>query len=664
MNVELPDGTILEDVPEGTTREQLRTKLKASGYDVSKLGPEEATPTRTALPKSAAPAAEKPGLIERHPLTRSLRAYGKFAGDTIVGLGKGTQDLVNASGLNQQFAPEGSELAAAPTDAPAERTAALDQMYQEAGPGASIGKVTTELAATGGPAGKAAQAAMGVVKGSGVLSKALRAAAGAGTAGGVGGALVAPREGETRADNAKQGAALGLVLAPVPALTRTLGRGVKDLVAPFTASGQDSIVGNAMRRFATNPDAARAGLGSASEVIPGSAPTAVTASGDEGLAALSRAMQNASPEYAANLSARQTAQNQARTAALEDIAGNTGKLNLAKKARDQLTSPMREQVLREAGSVQSDDLLRQIDRQIANPENAGKLAQQALNEFRGRIAQFSQDGAIDARALYAIRKDINDVLGGKLQGEAGNIRYASGQLTGVKGLIDDALDQASRRVPTSTGTGLSTAVRQGEVGPLTGGVTAQSAKPTWRGYLETYAKESIPIRQMEKLEEVMKAVQTGTVDSQGGLVLSAAKLNNLLKNQSSELIEELSPKQLDVLRRVQADLNATQLANNAGRAVGSNTVQNLSQNQLLTGVLGSRLGGSTPITSTLGRALQIPYGTANQQIRERLGQALLDPKIAARLLSQKKGDPAAEAEMLARILRNSGAAAGTAANDF
>jgi hypothetical protein len=535
-------------------------------------------------------------------------------------------------------------------------------MYADAGAGKYLGKLTAEAGAVGGPAGKAAQAATGLIKGSGVLPKALRAVTGAGTAGGVSGAIVAPGEGETRLGNAGQGAAMGVLLSPVPAIATTGGRLVKDLVAPFTAKGQSSILSNTLRRFAADPDAARANLSNASEIIPGSAPTTATAAGDDGLAALSRAMQNANPEFAANLSARQTAQNQARTAALEDIAGNTGKIAIATKARDQLTAPMREEVLDAAGKVPSEGILSSIDGMLANPNNAGKLSQQALNEFRGRIAQFSKDGEIDARALYAIRKDINDVLGGKLQGEAGNIRYASGQLSGVKGLIDDAIDQASRA--TSTSTALSTAVRPGQVGPVTGGVTNASPRPTWRGYLDTYAKESVPINQMEKLEEVMKAIQTGTVDSQGGMVLSAAKLNNLLKNQGSDLMKDLSPKQLDVLRRVQADLNATQLANNSGRAVGSNTVQNLSQNQLLTRALGTRLGGSTPVTATLGRLMQIPYGTANQQIQEKLGQALLDPKIAAQLLSQKGRDPAKEAEMIARILRNSGAVAGTTANDY
>lgn len=502
-----------------------------------------------------------------------------------------------------------------------------------------LGKTGAEIAGTGG-VGNLAAAPLRAAGLNG-LATAVRTGGAAGPnmltrvlGGGINGGLTA---GLIDPSAAGLGAGIGAALPPSLKIVGAAGNALGSMVRPFTAGGQNRIVGDTLREFATDPAAAQAALASAREVVPGSAPIAATAAGDDGIAALSRAMQNASPEYASNLAARQTAQNQARTAALEDIAGNTGKIDIARKARDALTGPMREEVLDAAGKVPSDQILSSIDRLISNPSNAGKLSQQALNEFKGRIAQFSQDGEIDARALYAIRKDINDVLQGKLQGEAGNIKYAAGQLGSIKGLIDDAIDQASRGA-ASTGTGLSTVVRQGQVGPATGGVTSASARPTWRGYLDTYAKESIPIDQMKQLDKILKDVQTGTVDSQGGLVLSAAKLNNLLKNKGSDLMKELSPEQLDVLRRIQADLNAGQIASNTGRAVGSNTVQNLAQNQLLQGALGRTVGGSTAATSTLGRLLQLPYGAANKQIQERLGNALLNPQEGARLLQQPENN--------------------------
>jgi len=412
-------------------------------------------------------------------------------------------------------------------------------------------------------------------------------------------------------------------LTTVPAAAAAVGKVANTagaLLRPFTASGQERIVGNVLREFATDPAAARAALQRTQQIVPGSAPTAATASGDAGIAAVTRSMEGASPSFAAEMAARQTAQNQARTAALEGIAGNTGKLDLAKQARNAATGPMREEALNAAGKVPAQGILQRIDDLITDPNNAGQLSQQALSQFRSRIANFSKDGAIDARALYAIRKDINDVLGGKLQGEAGNLRYASSQLSGVKGFIDDAIDQASRSMPANA------------IGPTTRGA------PNWKGYLQKYADESIPINQMEKLEEVLKSIQTGTVDSQGGAIISAAKLNNILKNQGSELGKKLSTSQLQVLRNIQADLNASQIAANVGKAGRSDTFQNFAQNQLLESSLGRSIGGSTAASSTLGRLLQLPYGTANKQIQERLGNSLLNPQEAASLLAEPGGN--------------------------
>lgn len=442
--------------------------------------------------------------------------------------------------------------------------------------------------------------------------------------------------------SAGTGAAIG---AALPAGLKVAGMGANAVAAtvrPFFAKGQDRIAGNTLREFAASPKDALTQLLKSGETISGSMPTTAMAAGDDGLAALSRAMQNADPRFASELAARQTAQNQARTAALESMAGNTGKLDIAKTARDTLTSPMREGVLDSAGKVPSDGVLSSIDSLIAMPDNAGKLAQQALNEFRGRIAQFSKDGAIDSRALYAIRKDINEVLGGKLQGEAGNLRYAAGQLTGVKGIIDDAIDLASRRVAGQpAGSALMPHGSNMSVNTILKAPSGPRA--SWADYLQAYTRESIPINQMEKLDKIMRSVQTGSVDSQGGLIVSGAKLNNILKNEGDELTRLLDPKQMDLLRRVSADLNASQIANSTGRAVGSNTLQNLAQNQLLTGALGRTIGGSTPATAMLGRLLQLPYGTASKQIQERLGNALLDPKEAARLLADPKNSALVQA---------------------
>ncbi len=474
-----------------------------------------------------------------------------------------------------------------------------------------------------------------------VANLATRATGGAIT-GGAGAGLVNP-------DDAGTGAAIGAAVPVVGKVAGMAGDAVGGALRPLFNSGQDRVVGDTLRKFAADPAAARTSLQGAREVIPGSAPTAVMASGDEGLAGLSRTMQSANPAYANELASRMNAQNAARTTAIEGIAGNPGKLEAAKAARDAATDAMRESALQAAGNIEANPVLSRLDSMLTNPNNAGKFSQQAIRNVREQIAQFvGEDGTINARALYEIRKDINTALSGKLQGEAGNVKHAASQLIDAKGLIDNAIDQAGRRVQPVTGTavmpGGSNLARAGEA-PIPGG-----PRTSWKQYLDEYTKQSVPINQMELLDDVMKRVQTGTVDKDGHMILSAAKLNTLLKTDGQDLIKKLAPDQIDLLRRLAADLNASQLATNSGKAAGSNTVQNLASNNLLQSTLGRQLGGSSPVSATAGRALDWLYKRPNQSINDKLGAALLDPQEAARLMQ----DPAAQSA-IARLFDQSGA---------
>ena len=96
MDVRLPDGTLLRNVPEGTTKAQLTEKLAANGYDIGKLAPVEATTTReNVLPERAPEWAKKyPKLYEgavtaRQVLGPTIEAGGAVIG-TVLGAGAGT----------------------------------------------------------------------------------------------------------------------------------------------------------------------------------------------------------------------------------------------------------------------------------------------------------------------------------------------------------------------------------------------------------------------------------------------------------------------------------------------------------------------------------------------------------------------------------------------
>ncbi|MDT7514687.1 hypothetical protein [Rhodoferax mekongensis] len=467
-----------------------------------------------------------------------------------------------------------------------------------------------------------AKVAPGVLPALGNL--ATRSGAAAAT-GGVSGLIIDPDSAGTSA----------VVSGLFPVAGKVLGAGANaalGTVKPFFNAGQDDIARRALREFAEDPKKVAAALKASRELIPGSAPTTVTAAGDIGLASLNRTLQNVDSAYAAEATRRSATQNAARTAAIEDIAGNTGKLEIAKAARDAATDHLRESALNAAGGIDASRVLGSLDSMLKYPSNAGRLSQQALNTVRNQIAGATENGVIDARALYAIRKDINDILGGKLQGEAGNLKYASSQLIQVRDMFDNAIDQATRKVQAGNGTSVAL-----NAGPLAGPNAAGMApRTTWKQYLEEYKRQSVPINQMEMLEGIYKAIKMDKVDAGGNFALSAAKLNNILKTQGPELRKTLSPEQLQLVRNLAADLNAQQTADLAGRAVGSNTVQNLASANMLQGVLGKRIGGSTPIENSLGRATDWAYKRANAKVQQKLNAAMLDPQEAVRLLEPAK----------------------------
>ncbi|MFM6989047.1 MAG: hypothetical protein ACKOXG_10345 [Arenimonas sp.] len=475
----------------------------------------------------------------------------------------------------------------------------------------------------GGATGKAAFAA--------------RVAGGAAT-GGASAALVNPGDGGT-------GAAVGAAMPVVGKLASAVGEAAAGAVRPFFKSGQERIAGQALRGFATDADAAAGQLRSAREIIPGSAPTAAMAAGDPGLAGLGRTLQSVSPEYGAELALRQAAANGARSAALEAVAATPGKLAAAQAARDAVTDPMREAVLSAAGKLDASGIAAKIERMMADPNNAGATTRAGLQRALGQIREIAGDtGLIDARALYEIRKDIGLAMNGKLQGEAGNLRYARGALDRVQSLFDDAIDSAASRMPT---TGTAVAMPGANISAMGAAGATGGARPSWRGYLQEYAKQSVPINQMEALADVLKRVQTGTVDANGVPLLSAANLNNLIKNEGADLLKKLSPDQIDLLRRLRADLNAQQIATNIGRPPGSDTVRNLASTGALSGLMGGRLASSQPVQNTIGRGIDLLFKKADARVVQTLNDAMLHPEKAAQLM-EAAGAPSAIAALFAR----------------
>lgn len=108
MDVRLPDGTVIKNVPDGMSKADLTAKLKSNGYDVSKLE----------APVAAAPVSEIPAQRKEPTTYEKVREYVAptvealgAAGGGLVGAPLGPAGIVGGAGLGYGMAKEALNLA-------------------------------------------------------------------------------------------------------------------------------------------------------------------------------------------------------------------------------------------------------------------------------------------------------------------------------------------------------------------------------------------------------------------------------------------------------------------------------------------------------------------------------------------------------------------------
>jgi hypothetical protein len=116
MDVRLPDGTILKNVPDGTTKAQLTEKLAANGYDIGMLGPvETAAPRENVGAELPRFAKENPRLYEYAVKARQLAGPTiemlATAGGGALGAPLGPAGIVGGAGLGYGIGKEALEAA-------------------------------------------------------------------------------------------------------------------------------------------------------------------------------------------------------------------------------------------------------------------------------------------------------------------------------------------------------------------------------------------------------------------------------------------------------------------------------------------------------------------------------------------------------------------------
>lgn len=586
--VEFPDGMSDQDIVKA-----IRTKI---------------------APQKAAPL-EDPGLGQTMLIG---------AGRTFDRIGKGMQQMYYGATGNEA---ELQKLKA--------RAAEDDRLYrplQEARPfSTGIGESLPAMAIPGGGAPT-------------LLGNALRM--------GVAGALPGMLEYGSAGERAQRGVIGGVSGAAMPLLGAAAKTG-HSFIEPLYAKGRDAIAGRTLNRVAgESMDDIIARLKGATELVPGSKPTAAEVAQSGGIAALQRSASAANPEA---YTQRAMDQASARMSALRGIAGDDAALAAAREARDAAaeslygrafqTDAMRRSLV--ADQAKAAAAMNGVGANVAVDD----LATPGLRELMKR-PMFKK--AADAAAELAANKGVD--LGDPTKSLQG--------LHFIKLALDDMADP---KAATALGRNAASAVND-----MRAKLTEELATvaPLYGNARKTFQQMSGPINQMELgrdlLDRVAPALSDyGALGKETGATFARALRNaddtaaRVTGFKGANMADIFSPDQMSTVENVARDLARKTNAQELGRGVGSDTFQKLSMQNISEASGMPRLAGGLLQLPGVSRATSWIYRDTDQQMQGLLADALLDPKKAAGLMEMAdkkwlKDNPKTRRLLEQTVLRGAG----------
>jgi hypothetical protein len=442
---------------------------------------------------------------------------------------------------------------------------------------------------------------------------------------GAGSGLLQPSTstGETLGNTAL-GAAAGPASLAVGRGAGALYQGARAALEPLFQGGQERIAARTLQSFAGDPAAAAQAAQNVSRappVLPGVQPTTAELADNAGLSQLERTLRN-NPEALTQLTARNQANRGAMTGALGQIAGTDADQAAAVAARTASSRPL----YQAAGNVT-----------VPADADLGRiLARPSVQSAWARAAQLAAE-----RGETLTGQNANDISGNTLQ-------Y-------LKMALQDTANAGPQRGMGSHELG---AVRS-TLGDLQDWITTNV--PGLRAADQAYAAGSAPINRMQIGRELSDRLQPALTDFGNNSRLNANNFANAVRNgdqlaanvtgnSRATLAGTLTPDQSTTIRQIGEQLARRANADELGRAVGSNTGQNLaSQNVLrqMLGPLGLPQGMSERAAqSTLGQTVMRPFQWAAQtgepRVLQTLTRASLDPNYAANLLRRAPNSRAAQ----------------------
>jgi len=331
-------------------------------------------------------------------------------------------------------------------------------------------------------------------------------------------------------------------------------------------------------------------------------PTVGEAAGVPSLAAAQRAATAVSQEATNSMAARQVAQNEARVASLRNLAGTEGEraeLNLAREnaAEDLYKSAFSKKM------TLTPELSKEVNQLVQTPAIKDAMKQAQINAKNLGI-------------------DINNPKG-SIQG-----------LHQTKLAIDDAIERL-KKPDMSTAEKNKMAGLVAAKNRLVGFLENDQISPEYKVARETYAAMSKPINEMDVIQNIANKAVNPLNEK-----MYAGKFAQNLENLNPNVV---SPEKASALEAIKQDLARSQFAENAGRGVGSDTIQKLAYGNMLNQInlpnLLRRRGLAETAGNLLARASDVVYGKANKDLANQFAQTLLNPHEAASYMEIAKTIP-------------------------
>ena len=384
----------------------------------------------------------------------------------------------------------------------------------------------------------------------------------------------------------------------------------KRMVQPFTDLGQEKIAGEVLTGLARNPLSAIRRGESYQQKVPGYQPTTAQATKDLGLISAETPIKGL--DMTGRFAEQQSTANQARMNIINRMAREAEDVTAAQARRNAITDPLRENAFAQSNVdpvtfKSAIDLIvgRQVNSILNSPQGKRSTVQAVVKDAYQdvRRANTPQD-------LYEIRKDLRAMERGLLdksgQGGPSSSAYkvSRKELNDIIKSVDDVIE---------------------------------SAAPGYQDYLRKYASMSKGIESMGAAQDFRSRVISTIPDPQnpGSFILSQPSFARAIRAaKEGKNFEGLSKAQVAVLDKIAKDLDEGVL-NRATKMPGSDTFKNMSTANVIGGIIGKQIFGDVPsVLQKVAAPMNWLYNGTDDKIRELLVSAMLDPKLASRLMAK------------------------------